>query len=434
MEKIEFILTDCINDIRSGRATLAECLERYPSRRQELEPLLKLALNIHEPPEIKLDNQYKQAVRARLLQQIARPGKKPSRSFGDILSLGIPRRLAPVRIAVSVIVIITVVSLLGGGTAYASQDSLPGEILYPVKTAAEDARLFFAGGSTAKAGLNLQFAQTRLEELDKLASSNQPGIELAVNKYYKNLTAAAGQVSGITDSSTLMSELEKALAEIAIQLTYCDGLADGHPDYAEPVNEAAQISIQTQLNLLQVLEGHDIIQAAQINLNAMQNRLRRAQAKADENQFQSMQETLAQYEQFSTFGEDILQLAQGENAREIAGLSDGVLLKCLASLDSIAQNAPEQYQSAIQNHRQSALRFQSQAHQKRQRQGNPGGSNSPGNGQNAGQGNGQGSDLQTTGQQNEPVSGQQNEPVSEQQNGQTTGQQNGQQSGHKNGG
>ena len=36
LEKIEIILTDCIREIRNGRATLAECLERYPSMRREL--------------------------------------------------------------------------------------------------------------------------------------------------------------------------------------------------------------------------------------------------------------------------------------------------------------------------------------------------------------------------------------------------------------
>jgi len=385
MEKFELILTKCIEDIKSSKSTIADCLERYPSLRSELQPLLELALHIHEPTDIKLDNQYKQAAKTRLLQQITRPKEKTSRSFGDILSLGIPRRFAPVRMAVSVIVIVIILSLMGGGTAYASQGSLPGEILYPVKTATEDTRLFFTGGGAAKAELNLQFARTRLEEMSKLASGNQQGAAPAITRYRKNLKAAAGQISNITDSIALKSTLDEALAEIANQLAYCDSLLDDHPEYAGPVNEAASLSIKTQLDLLQVLEKQDIVQAAQINLNTMQNRLRRAQAKAGENQFQIMEEALAQYEQFNTLGEEILQAAQGENAQEIAGLSEDILLECLANLDSIIQKAPEQYQPVIQSHRESALRFQSQAHQKRQQQGNPDGNNGQGNGQGNGQ-------------------------------------------------
>ena len=69
-KNIETILTNCIEEIKSGKATLAQCLDHYPSRRQELEPLLKMALIIKEPPTFNLDSSYKQSAKARLLQQI----------------------------------------------------------------------------------------------------------------------------------------------------------------------------------------------------------------------------------------------------------------------------------------------------------------------------------------------------------------------------
>ena len=121
MEKIEIILTNCIKEIKSGKATLAECLNRYPSRRKELEPLLKMALNIQEPPALQLDNNYKQAAKAQLLQQIRAPKQKKSRSFADIFSFGIPSQYAWARVAVSVLIVVVLLSTLAGGTAYASQ-------------------------------------------------------------------------------------------------------------------------------------------------------------------------------------------------------------------------------------------------------------------------------------------------------------------------
>ena len=147
LEKIEKILTNCIKEIKSGKATLAECLDRYPSRRQELEPLLKMALNIQEPPAFKLDSSYKQVAKAQLLQQIRATRQEKSRSFTDIFSFGIPPQFVWARVAVSVVVIIIVISMLAGGTAYAAQGSLPGDLLYPVKTGTEDARLLIAGDS-----------------------------------------------------------------------------------------------------------------------------------------------------------------------------------------------------------------------------------------------------------------------------------------------
>ena len=87
LEKIENILTDCIRDIKSGKVTLAECLDRYYSRREELEPLIKMALNIQEPPGFNLDSSYKQAAKAQLLHQIRGTKQKKLKSFTDIFRL-----------------------------------------------------------------------------------------------------------------------------------------------------------------------------------------------------------------------------------------------------------------------------------------------------------------------------------------------------------
>ncbi len=56
MKKIEIIVTYCIQEIKAGRATLAECLDRYPEKRQEIEPLLRMALNIREPEPFGLND------------------------------------------------------------------------------------------------------------------------------------------------------------------------------------------------------------------------------------------------------------------------------------------------------------------------------------------------------------------------------------------
>ena len=133
MKKIENILTDCIRDIKSGKVTLAECLDHYDSRRDELEPLIKMALNIKELPEFKLDSSYKQDAKARLLYQIRAAKQKKSKSFTDIFSLGIPYQFKWTRVAASVLVIVILISMLAGGTAYAAQGSLPGDFPYPLK-------------------------------------------------------------------------------------------------------------------------------------------------------------------------------------------------------------------------------------------------------------------------------------------------------------
>ncbi len=67
-----------------------------------------------------------------------------------------------------VIGVIIAALLAGGGTAYASQSSLPGDALYPVKLVTEDVQTTVALDQERKAELETKFANRRLEEIQKL--------------------------------------------------------------------------------------------------------------------------------------------------------------------------------------------------------------------------------------------------------------------------
>jgi uncharacterized membrane protein YgcG len=376
LEKIETIVTNCIREIKSGKATLVECLNRYPSRSQELEALLEVAVNIQEPPAFKLDSSYKQVAKARLLQQIKDAKQEKSRSVADIFSFGLPPQFVWARIAVSAVVILIVISMLAGGIAYAAQDSLPGDLLYPVKIGTEDVRLLIAGDSADKVELNLKFAQSRLVEMCKLANSNEEKTELAVNGYRENLDAAMEQIRRISDAPTLTKSLGGALEDMQNQIILCDNAMDASPAYLEPVREASTLSINEQVELLNMLSQQNILQAAQINLDAMQNRLQRAQTKANDNRYETMQEVLLQYQQLGQLGEQILQSAQTANDHsvEIEELSLQALSSCLDILDSISQQSPQEHQNSIELCRQMALQFEAKACHRYQNQDNPGSS------------------------------------------------------------
>ena len=48
MKKFEDILFECIEDIKAGRSSIEDCLDRYPSVREQLEPLLRINLEIRK--------------------------------------------------------------------------------------------------------------------------------------------------------------------------------------------------------------------------------------------------------------------------------------------------------------------------------------------------------------------------------------------------
>jgi len=351
LENIEIILTRCIADIRSGRATLDECLDRYPQQRHELEPLLRTAMNIEQPPFYRMDENYKRAARVRLLQQIESTGKKKNRSFMEIFSFGLPRQLIWARVALTALVILILITLLAGGTAYAAQESLPGDPLYPVKIGTEDARLLLAGNNADKAELNLEFAQTRLMEMSRVASRNREQTELAFNGYRDNLDAAEQQIRNMANNSVSMNQMEMAMENVRNQLEYCDRIMDSNPEFIEPVRNASMLTVTQQSRFINMLSLQNNLRATQINLDLMQNRLLRAEAKVNSNQYQMMEQALVQYRQFSQVGLQILENAQNEatNNTEIERLNQQAMQGYRNILDSFPDNIPLTYRNSIEN-------------------------------------------------------------------------------------
>ncbi len=64
---INMILDQCLERIRAGRATVADCLARYPDCALELAPLLEMALAIEGVPDVRPSSNFKQTMRAYLL-------------------------------------------------------------------------------------------------------------------------------------------------------------------------------------------------------------------------------------------------------------------------------------------------------------------------------------------------------------------------------
>ncbi len=64
---INMILDQCLERIRAGQATAAECLARYPDFALELAPLLDMALAIEALPEVKPSTDFRQTMRSFLL-------------------------------------------------------------------------------------------------------------------------------------------------------------------------------------------------------------------------------------------------------------------------------------------------------------------------------------------------------------------------------
>jgi len=68
LKKFEDIFVKHIEDIKVDRSSIEDCLDRYPSMRGQLEPLLKIA--IREPRGVKPPFHLQGGARLRLMEQV----------------------------------------------------------------------------------------------------------------------------------------------------------------------------------------------------------------------------------------------------------------------------------------------------------------------------------------------------------------------------
>ena len=174
--KKEDIIASCIDEIRDGKCTIEDCLNRYPYLGDELRPLLEIAIGI-KPEAAYPSLEFKQRARSRLLEAMQQPSPRAEQSGRDIF--GWPKHPAPARRLSFASIAVTaalVLLIAGGSTVYASQQSLPEDALYAVKRGVENLQLALTSSDEAKASLYLKLAQRRLDEV--VAQSNK-GVQVS---------------------------------------------------------------------------------------------------------------------------------------------------------------------------------------------------------------------------------------------------------------
>jgi len=157
------ILDACVERILRGDS-IEDCLKTYPEQASELEPALRAAVSAAGVRTIRPRDEFHRAARARLLSSVE---AGPARRWG-LGGLGMRRGWV---VAVAVVMALL---LVGGGTvSAASVNSLPGDLLYPVKTAGEKVESFFTFGRENKASFHVRIAERRLREIEQMAERHR---------------------------------------------------------------------------------------------------------------------------------------------------------------------------------------------------------------------------------------------------------------------
>jgi hypothetical protein len=403
VKKVEEILIQCIDDIKAGRASLEDCLDRYPDMRQELEPLLKVALSIKEPADIRPSDAFKVRARVNLMEHIhaSQSGKKAMRSPSQAVRRGWYTGWA--RVVAIVVAVILTISAAGTGAAFASQSSLPGDTLYSVKLGTEQLQRIVTFDEATEVELELKFTNARLDELEELVSVpanqismttgsydriltmsivnitvNEPKknnttqsdrIAIAVAGYERNLSLAIIKSAKVRDGET---SLETVALAILNHLDRLDEIEDGASEGdREAVNDAKGIAVNGHISALQNLAKLNPVRATEINLQAMQGRLDRAEAQAAKGKGKGVEDALREFEKLRRFGEEISNSARmrGQDTRAIDEMNARATTGHLETLGSIYGQVSQETKGAVEQAMGVTVETHGKAIQRLQQQG-----------------------------------------------------------------
>jgi hypothetical protein len=154
---IDDLLDLTLTEIEKGKS-IEDCLKDYPEFAAELEPLLRIALEIKglhkpEPSPESLD-----AVLPKVRQLWTETQQSQRRfSLAGVFSY----RPAVVRIAAVVLLVV----LFGWSSIALSSRTIPGDLLYPVKVTSEKVQYFLTFNDEGKVHRRLAFSNKRTQEL-----------------------------------------------------------------------------------------------------------------------------------------------------------------------------------------------------------------------------------------------------------------------------
>jgi hypothetical protein len=131
-----------------------------------------------------LDAAAQHRERVRATQSLTRKEKKPKMKL-----------LLATRLISAILAAVIGTAAVGGGVTWAASDSLPGDVLYPVKLVGEDLRLSLASMPESQVELALQFADERVTEIEELVERGSLVPETAVVRMERHLFRAMNQAA-----------------------------------------------------------------------------------------------------------------------------------------------------------------------------------------------------------------------------------------------
>ncbi len=165
-----------------------------------------MALRLHKQAPAAPDAYARARMRARVMTGL-RP-RKPTLRDNAWTALELLGRPAPY--IVRGVALGAVLLTLGMGAVVSSAETLPDDLLYPVKIATEQVRLALADAPGDRAGVELSIAEHRLAEAERLAGSGRTSDALVASAMFSQHIASAAAELAPQPETDLGAQLETA--------------------------------------------------------------------------------------------------------------------------------------------------------------------------------------------------------------------------------
>ena len=162
-KKFDNALDDCLERVANGEK-LEACLDDYPQHRQQLAPLLRMALATANVAAIAAPNSDAKARNFERLTHATRTFKPSQRRWSWLSAPWFPVA-RPIAVSLGAILLLV---MGAGATTAASSDSVPGDPLYWVKTTKESVQLRFSRSDASRAEAYAHLADVRASEMRRL--------------------------------------------------------------------------------------------------------------------------------------------------------------------------------------------------------------------------------------------------------------------------
>jgi hypothetical protein len=246
-------IADCLECLQNTNSSIEECAAQYPKYQDRLIELLELTYSLSSLDSISPRDRFVENAGKRLASKL------PDRnvSYGQkthpirrkrLLNYHFRRWFGIVRFA---LIVVLMLSIFTGGTAFAADSSAPGDLLYGLDLAIEQIQLDLAPNIEAATRIHIKIADERLEEAEhKLNEGDVENGNVALVAYEREivtLTDLVGSVEGIYQER-ITEMVDTALSK---NQEYLKDLLTKNPDQAQDgIQRALEASSNPKNNVL----------------------------------------------------------------------------------------------------------------------------------------------------------------------------------------